>query len=452
MHVAFVSNYGCGVGLALRLQMEGHEVLFWADGGEKKDGSLGKYKMVGEGIVRVTYSWDFLFSWAKEHARRGHTLMIFEGSGMGKRADLARRAGLHVIGSGSFADRLENDRIFGFDVAEKAGCTLPPYEDFGTISEAIAFAHTLGDTPTFWKTDKYLESDATRGARDGEELVAYLEGVRRSYGESIPSIIQKKIDGVAISTARWWNGRAWSGRWMSTIEHKKAFNDELGPSTGCSFNAVWCYDEDVPPIAKALCWDGLTAAFMEHEAPPGVYDMNAVVDESGGAHFLEWTPRFGWDSEPTSFALLKGGLGEFFWSLASGTANGPDMSNEIAYSIRLGVPPYPWEHWCPADDRYKFKPPPIYGIDLEDPVFHPYQVAMTEEAGLVGACSEGILGLALGTGRVVSKIDERLREWIDEKKSGVSGLVARTDGAKMVAKDAKALNAGPLRVPEGLLR
>lgn len=451
MHVAFVSNYGCGVGIAMRLQAEGHTVLFWTDPGESKDGSLGKYKLVGEGIVPKATSWDYLYSWAREHARRGPTIMVFEGSGMGKKADGARGAGLHVIGSGTFCDKLENDRLYGFKVAEDAGCSLPPYEDFTTISDAIAFAHTLRDMPTYWKTDKYLDSDATRGAKDGEELAAYLEGVRRHDGDNIHSIIQKKIEGTAISTARWWNGRSWVGRFESTIEHKKAYNDELGPSTGCSFNAVWTYEDDLPPIAKALCWDNLTPVFLQNEAPPGIYDINAVVDDEGNAHFLEWTPRMGWDSEPTSFALLKGELGAFLWSLATGTADGPEMITDLAYSIRLGVPPYPWEHWSPPNDHHKFKAAPLYGIDLDDEVFHAYQVAELGN-GLAMASPEGLLGLVVGTGKRLSAIHAPLVGWIQGKKSGVPGLGARTDGAKCIAQDARALNAGPLTVPEGLTR
>lgn len=452
MHVAYVSNYGYSVGLALRLKNEGHDVMFWCDPGTEKDSSVGRLKLCGKGLVPVTHSWAYLLAWAKEHALRSPTIMVFEGSRMGDKADAARRAGIHVIGSGKFCDRLEADRLFGFKIAEEAGCSLPPYEDFKTISDAIAFARTLGDTATFWKTDKYLESDATRGTRNGEELVAYLEGVRRNFGENIPSIIQQKIEGVALSTARWWNGRAWTGRFEGDIEHKKAFNDELGPSTGCSFDAVWFYESDTPPIASALGWEMIGKVFAQQEAPPGVYDINAVCDAEGRAHFLEWTPRFGWDSTPTSFALLKSELGQFFWGLATGTADGPDMSSDIAYSIRLGVPPYPWEHWCPPQDKFRFTPPAAYGIELDDPMFLGYQLAQDDEAGLVVASPDGLLGLALDTGRALSAIDERVRDWIDEHKSGVSGMVARTDGAKRIKSDAAALNATDLRVPDGLLR
>lgn len=455
MHIAVFSNYGC-VGIALRLQSEGHDVLLCCNPGDEKNDSVGRYKLVGEGIVPTTDSWAYLLNWAVEHSRRAPTLLVFEASGEGKKADQARQRGLHVIGSGAFADRLEKDRSFGFEVAERAGAVLPPYEEFETVSEAIAYARTLGDTPTYWKTDKYLDADSTQGKDNGEDMAAYLEGIRAEHGDAIPSILQQKIPGVAISTARWWNGRVWTGPFTGDIEHKKAFNDELGPSTGCAFDGVWFYDDDLPPLAKALGWERLAETFVRYEAPPGVYDMNAIVDEEGNAYFLEWTPRFGWDCTPTSFELFRGGVGEFFWGLATGTANGPDVpTDRLAYSIRLGVPPYPWEHWTPPGyggrDSRKFRPAAITGLDLADPNYFPDQVALIDDR-LVTASPDGSVGLALGTGKRLSVIHDTLVEWVKEHKRGITGLTARTDGAKCIAEDAKALNAAGLNVPEGLTK
>lgn len=451
MFVAFVSNWGYGVGVALRLKAEGHTVLMFCDPGKKSDGTLSHNKLVGEGLIDKTDSWGYLLAWAKEKARRAPTVMIFENTSLSKWADEARSAGLHVIGNSAFNHRLEEKRLWGFKVAENAGAVLPPYEDFSTITDAIAFAGTLGDTPTFWKTDQYLDADSTHGASTGEEMVSYLEGVRVAYGDRMTCIIQKKMEGVPISTARWWNGRAWTGPWTGDIEHKKAHNDELGPSTGCSFDAVWFYDDE-PAIAKALGWDGLAEQFIKYEAPPGIYDMNAIAADDGQAYFLEWTPRFGWDSTPTSFALLKGELGAFFWNLVAGKADGPDVTSEIAYSIRLGVPPYPWEHWAPMQgDKHKFKAMPLYSLDIDDEKFLPYQMTIDDEIGLHVGSPDGLLGLVIGKGRRLSVIHDDLVEWIGEHKSGIPGLSARTDGAKCIKKDAEEINgAGAFTVPKGL--
>ncbi|MGB8841931.1 MAG: hypothetical protein WCC64_12785, partial [Aliidongia sp.] len=419
----------------------------------KSDGTLSHNKLVGEGLIPKTDSWAYLLNWAREKARRSPTVMIFENTSMAKLADEARGYGLHVIGNGSFCHKLEEKRLWGFKVAEEAGATLPPYEAFSTITDAMKFAGTLGDTATFWKTDQYLDADSTHGASNGEEMVAYLAGVRVAYGDRMSCIIQKKMEGVPISTARWWNGRSWSGPWTGDIEHKKAWNDELGPSTGCSFDAVWFYDDE-PAIAKALGWDGLAEQFVKYEAPPGIYDMNAIAGEDGNAYFLEWTPRFGWDCTVTSFELLKGELGKFFWSLVTGTANGPDVTSELAYSIRLGVPPYPWEHWSPMQgDKHMFKAMPLYSLDLDDDKFIPYQLSRDDEIGLSIGSPDGLLGLAVGKGRRLSAIHDDLVEWIQDHKSGIPGLSARTDGAKVVAKDAKAINdVGAFTVPEGLTK
>jgi phosphoribosylamine--glycine ligase len=196
-------------------------------------------------------------------------------------ADDFRKAGIPTIGGGSFCDRLEKDRIFGENIAKDAGCRIPPTKTFGTIGQAIAFASTVGDEGWYFKSDRYLESDATYGAKNGDDMVRYLESVQKKFGDHIPCMLQQKIPGVALSTACWWNGKAFIPPYEGTIEHKKMMNDDLGPSTGCAFNAVWFY-QGTPKVVERTRWQNLTPIFLKNNAPVGIYDMNVIVSEEPG--------------------------------------------------------------------------------------------------------------------------------------------------------------------------
>jgi phosphoribosylamine--glycine ligase len=145
MRFFVVSGFGCGLSFWHRLQCEGHDVRVWI-----KDDN----KTVGDGIVPKVGTYDEGVKWAKE----APSIVLFESSGCGDRADQARKAGLAVVGGGSYMDRLENDREFGFKVAEQAGCLIPPYKEFPNVAATIAWARSNKVKPSFWKTDKYLDA------------------------------------------------------------------------------------------------------------------------------------------------------------------------------------------------------------------------------------------------------------------------------------------------------
>jgi phosphoribosylamine-glycine ligase len=362
---------------------------------------------------------------------------------MGEKADEARAAGLFVVGGGTFADRLEKDRSYGQDIARSAGAQLPEYEEFASIAEAMAHAKAgkvKGEV--FFKTDRYLDSDATHKAEDGDDLTDYLTELTTRYGSRGRCILQECIEGVAISTALWWDGRMFCSPYLGTIEHKKFLSGDLGPATGCSFNATWWYG-GTPQIGADLGMERLAPLFMREQAPPGIYDINAMVDGQGRSWFLEWTPRFGYDSEMTAQLLIPD-LGAFLWRVASGQGD-PDYSTDLAYSVRLSVPPYPWEHSENSDKRTAVGTR-IRG-DLSN--FLPYLVR-EGKLGLEVASPEAIVGLVAAAGPDLSVLHE---ECMDAAKAiKVSGLQYRDDGEEMIMDDAQALiDSGIGDLPPGLL-
>jgi phosphoribosylamine-glycine ligase len=416
----------------MRLQDEGCDVLVWID---RDKPPTDKIAHVGDGLVEKARSWDDLLAWAKEGMQSGEpTLILFDASGMGEKADEARAAGVYTVGGGSFMDKLESNREFGQQIAEAAGCKLPPFVAFNSLSSVKKFAETLGATPVYFKTDSYLSADDTRKCEHGAALYRYMDELQAEYRDKIKCIVQKKIDGVPLSTGRWWNGKAWIGLYLWDIEHKALMNDDVGPSTGCSFNAVGFYADESPRIAQQLGWEKLTSEFLKHEAPPGWYDINAVVTEDD-AYFLEWTPRLGYDSEMTSFRLV-GDLSKQLWAVATGQEPSVHSSN-IAYSVRMWIPPYPWEftEWTDTHSNLGTRIH-NWGEELWAGNFVPYQVRMVGDNLEIGS-TEGIVGLAIAVGTDLSELHDEAMDYA--KQLDVRGLGYRTDGGAVVKKDAEEL-------------
>lgn len=235
MRFAIVDAFGCALSFAARLKDEGHEVKLYHDKGKGRERS-DMHAHVGEGLVDLEPDYDRLIEWVEDSLE---SLVLFAGSGLGVKADELRDRGIIVVGGGTFCDRLENDRLFGQEIAQEAGAQIPPYEEFSSLASVKRRAKTL-DREIYFKTSRYIGADASRGCDNGEELARYIEELQeQGVRDATAGMLQDKIEGVAYSVGRWWNGRAFVGPYESTIELKAFGNDDFGPSTGCSANVLW---------------------------------------------------------------------------------------------------------------------------------------------------------------------------------------------------------------------
>lgn len=435
MRIAFYSLYGCDLIFAARLQDEGHDVLLY-NHGDRKEGA--SERLAGEGLVPTTTNRMKWIEWGKQDK---NTVFVFGGSSQGVLADTLRRSGALVIGAGSIADKLEEKRPFAQSLATKLGIRVPPAQTFSNIADARAAAQRATH-PQVFKTDKYLKASATYVSDSPEDMVRYLIGLEKEFGRGGTCTLQDKIPGIAISTAWWFNGVSFIDGVEGTLEHKKFMNDDLGGNTGCSFNVVWIY-KDMPKIAEALQWRALEAYLRQVHAPPGLYDINALIsEEDGEAYFLEFTPRFGYDSEPTAQRLVTDDLGEFYYDLATGrVTESPFRRDRIAYSVRISVPPYPIE----TPEAMKFRGVgaavgyPIGGTDgLWDGFFGAYNVSESKEGQLQVSSPTGLIGIALTASTGLSTAHAEVMTYLQSTLK-VHDLQYRTDGLDCLTKDLKKL-------------
>lgn len=455
MRFAFISNEGSGLPFWLRLKDEGNEVLVYVP--DTPDSFV--HRSTGKGLVDLAGSITEILAWGGAQP----TVFVFDSSSEGDTAEWLRERGQLVVGGGKFCDRLEMDRDFGESVAEAVGVRAPETKKFSTISAAIAFLKGAGaQQPWYFKTDTYLNASATAGG-DPEVLIRRLETYQKRFKDSVPNILQERIDGIDISTACWWNGREWIGPFEGTIENKKFLNGDKGGSTGCSMNAVWFYD-GMPKIARELRFTALAEVFRRFNAPPGVYDINSIIsDDDGLPYFLEWTPRFGYDAEPTAMRAIEGELGKFYHDLATGrVAEVPFRTDVAQMSVRMTVSPYPWE---PVEHiknekrasatcvgvRVSGVDPKnlgeLYGVDYP---FMAYGLGLDEDGHLIIVEPMGIVGLVCADGTNLIEMNEEILEFAEDELD-VPDLQYRTDAGEAlqehVAKIASAgYDVGPIEV------
>lgn len=435
MRVGIVSTWGGSLPWALRLHDEGNEVRMWID--------RSSHKRIGEGLIQKAGQYPDLLAWVKEGSP---SMLFFDYSGQGKQADEARKAGVVTLGGSKIFDRLEDDRGYGQEVARHLGVLIPPSLMFKSFDDVAAWSVNC-EQPVHLKPQKEdLGADGTYHAKDGEALERRALYYKRNHGSRCTCLVQAHIDGKALSTRRWWNGTAFVGPYIATYERKKFMNDDVGPSTGCSLTAEFCYEEEQPTIAALLHWDDYAEFFRKVGAGPGLIDVNAIVTPDGDAYFCEWTCRLGYDSDTTWHRLVPD-LGKFLWGVATGSELG-EWSDDIALSVRLSVQPYPTESLersskASADGKPLCEIPQLWARN-----FMASDIRMDLEEGLVAASPDGMVGLSIAVGPSVQALQEEVVK--AAKDLDIAGLQYRTDPGKAVADDAKAIKKAGLEIHEGM--
>src|ERR1700733_5247935 len=225
-----LSEFAYGVGVWKLLAADGHAVDVHI--GQKEGGPRVSHRYVGEGIVPKTDSWRKFKEEAIMFATNVNgAIAVFDSSGLGDYAEELIKAGVPTICGGKFMDKLEKERDFSMEMMKNNGCNLPPYQCFHTLTETIQHVwHNRhkglvinGEVveKVYFKSNAFIDSDATRSADNPEDLIRFLRHVRSRTPDKRLNMLQACIDGPDISTGRWWNSKAWVGPYLGTIEKKK---------------------------------------------------------------------------------------------------------------------------------------------------------------------------------------------------------------------------------------
>src|SRR5689334_18367566 len=149
MRCAFPTAYSAGLGFAMRLQEEGHEVIL-APRGINDRRMEDRYALVGNGIVpkrplgeimqdRESYR-DAIWIWDENHSVEENELL--------------RHEKFLVFGGGAWADQMEHDRDACLAFVAEYGLQPPPSYGFGDRDEALRFLEEHPDTAYVFKPDR----------------------------------------------------------------------------------------------------------------------------------------------------------------------------------------------------------------------------------------------------------------------------------------------------------
>ena len=346
--------------------------------------------------------------------------------------DSYREAGVRTFAGGSFADRLEHDREFSEELFKDAGIEVPKSKTATSWSDAAKLA-TEADGPVALKPGGILSGVIpSYVASTTEDALAMLKQFEKRVGAGeIEITVQEVIDGVAVSTEGWFNGKEWvEGLFNHTIERKQFLNCDLGPSGGCTGNVVWPSNSKDPLVKELLL--KLTEVLQKH-LYVGPIDVNAIVNKKG-VYALEFTPRFGYDAFPTLlYALADFNFGAFVDDLARGDNSNESLFPAFGAGIRLSLPPWPSE-----DFKHKGGVS-ILGLEEKDKMwFDPSGVMLVDEE-LQSAPGVGILGVVNGRGDTIGEAFARAYEIVDRIKA--PGLQYRTDLAEVCLRDFRELGS-----------
>jgi len=321
----FISKWALIQDLAWEVRKEGHDVRYHIV--SKAD------RAVADGFVEKVERWEDHKDWAD--------VIVFDDCEFGAIADRLRREGKTVIGGTSYTDKLEMDRDFGQEEMKSVGMNTLPKWDFDSFDVAVEF---IKENP-----GRYVVKPSGRAQNekvlsfvgqeeDGLDVMTMLRHYKKSWASKMKVFqLQKFVSGVEIAVGAFFNGTDFLMPIFVNFEHKRMFNDEIGPQTGEMGTAGFWYQSNTIFQQTLLRMKDKLAAC----GYTGYVDINCIVN-ARGIYPLEFTCRFGY---PTINLQIEGVLSK--WSeILTGLAKGEMVNFRTKKGFQIcvvvAVPPFPF--------------------------------------------------------------------------------------------------------------
>jgi phosphoribosylamine-glycine ligase len=367
MKFAVITKDFSGLGWAIMLQREGHEVVIGYENKdleeeppERQDG----YLLVGNGLV-AKEPMEQLFG---RRSKLKDVYWIFDSNNLWEYGEKLRKEGFKVWGASELTHKMEHDRDYGVAIAKKYGFDLPLTKTFTNIDEAVTFLEQNEDTSYVCKpndADSYLtyvpQSEVAESAN--RELRAYL----RSMNDGTEFILQEVVKGVeAIPECFFYKGEPYFA-WVE-VECKRKNSGDKGELTGSSQGIGFLVDLDAPIIKNTVA---KLFPFYKELRYTGFADVDVIIKDNR-FYFIEFCNRFGYDAHANLFLnllitpfgeclanMIDGKLAGFYDRFRKGFGAAIRMYLD---NIRTGFPLY-----VSKDVEHKFFHYEAYQEDVEHP-------------------------------------------------------------------------------------
>jgi phosphoribosylamine--glycine ligase len=403
--ILVISFDGLLIDLAWKLTKEGSIIKFYTENKNERS--------VGQGFIEIVGEWESLKDWAD--------LIIFDDNGFGNLPEKLKKEGKAVLGGNSYTDKLELDREFGQKEMEDAGLTVPPYWDFSSFDTAIDF---VKNNPLRYvvKPNGQAQSDKILSfigqEEDGLDLITMLERYKKFWSGKIKSFqLQKYISGVEVAVGAFFDGKDFVLPACINFEHKRMFNDEIGPTTGeMGTSMFWAnsnnlISETLLKMKDRLVKNGYT----------GYFDINCIVN-SKQAYPLEITSRFGYPTINIQMEGVQSKWTDFLIASAKGEPFSLKVKKGFQVGVVIAVPPFPFIDPS-AFQKYSDEAVVIFKKAISENV-HPCDIKLVENDWVLTGNS-GYSLIVTGSGSTME--DARKEAYNAIKNLIIPNMFYRTD-------------------------
>ena len=328
MRILFVTDDFSGASLCARLAKEGHAV--------RAHVGNPTYLQSLDGWIEKVPTLETGLDWAGKDG-----LIVCDDNGFGPLQDRLRADGFSVVGGSAGGDLLEDDREHAQQVFAAHGLKSIPTHTFDSAAKAADFvAANRGE----WVVKRNGHADKTAcyvgRLPDGRDVLDLLRNAaRRDGGRLTHYVLQKRVTGIEIGVARYFNGLDWVGPIELNVEHKKLFPGDLGPKTAEMGTLLWYTDDENNRLFRETL--ARLAPHLRDNGFRGDIDINCIVNEDG-AWPLEATTRFGYPAVQAQMALHETPWGDFLNAVANGQPVDLAWRKGYAVVVLVAVPPFPY--------------------------------------------------------------------------------------------------------------
>ena len=390
-----MSSSGEGLPIARKLRKEGMDVKVYIHLKEFNKCYRNMIPKVGINDLKDAIDWAdvviFDLVRANEHTTEDLQLLKLFGlsadtpSVFGYVADEIKKT-KPVIGASAKTEEVELDRYKGEELAKQCGFDIPQSYEFNTLDEGVKFLQQSNDMWVF-KPNSNQDLDLTYVEHyEGELLNKLKNEYKKRLGNKIEYILQKKVEGILLSTECWYNGKEFKAC-NHTIEDKNFLTGDLGLAVGSMNNTVWMANGKIAKLVRN------TKDFLDKAGYIGAIDANCIVS-GDKIYFLEWSMRFGYDAIFALMALMKKPLNIFL-------QNNFDVPfrRGFASTIRISIPPYPYS----TKDLLSIHAKNI-AIDRLPKDFYPVDIWLNpEDKEFEVAGTDGIVGVLSAYGSTIKE-------------------------------------------------
>jgi phosphoribosylamine-glycine ligase len=332
MKFVIVTQDYAGLGFAIRLQDEGHEVTLATNPCEEDRVDPARrqaYELVGKGMVAK----EDLSSLMERRGEMRDWYWVWDFNHAVEENETLRAEGFKVLCGGRHADTMEHDRQACLEFAATYGLEAPPSFPFSSTAEAVSFCEAHAGTAYVYKPDIGANFETfLPESEDASDANLELRMHLRSLEDTGSFILQERKDGVETNVEVWIQEGEPVFAFM-VLESKKKYAMDMGELVGCAFDFAFTIPLDCKAVTDSV--GKLYPAYKKMRFT-GFADANFIASRDG-LWFFEKCERFGYNAHPNLlFNLSRRGLGEVFSSLVDGNLK-PDFSGGFGATVTMST-------------------------------------------------------------------------------------------------------------------